>query len=79
MSRSMGVPLPPIQLHLMPEAVDRDGEPRAALVVPPTPSRYDRRTVTLLYPSVAAALAAKRGHAQHLLVKSMRPQSLGCK
>ena len=50
----------PIRLHLMPEALDRDGEPRAALVVPPTPSRYDRRTVTLLFPSVAAALAAKR-------------------
>jgi hypothetical protein len=49
-----------IRLHLMPEAVDRDGEPRAALVVPPTPSRYDRRIVTLLFSSVAAALAAKR-------------------
>ena len=52
---------PPIRLCLMPQALDRDGEPRAALVVPPTPSRYDRRTVILLFPSVAAALAAKRG------------------
>jgi hypothetical protein len=60
-SRSMPAPLPPIRLHLMPEALDRDGEPRAALVVPPTPSRYDRRTIVLLFPSVAAALAAKRG------------------
>jgi hypothetical protein len=50
----------PIRLHLMPEALNRDGEPCAALVVPPTPSRYDRRAVTLLFPSVAAALAAKR-------------------
>ena len=51
---------PSIQLHLMPEALDAEGEPRAALVVPPMPSRYDRRTVTLLFPSIAAALAAKR-------------------
>jgi hypothetical protein len=61
MSRSMAEPQPSIRLHLMPEAVDRDGEQRAALVVPPPPSRYDRRTITLLFPSVAAALAAKRG------------------
>jgi hypothetical protein len=60
-SRSMSEPLLPIRLYLLPEALDRDGEPRAALVVPPTPSRYDRRTITLLFPSVAAALAAKRG------------------
>jgi hypothetical protein len=59
-SRSRAEPLPPIRLHLMPEALDRDGQPRAALVVPPTPSRYDRRTVTLLFPTIAAALAAKR-------------------
>jgi hypothetical protein len=57
----MSEPLLPIRLYLLPEALDRDGEPRAALVVPPTPSRYDRRTSTLLFPSVAAALAAKRG------------------
>ena len=49
-----------IKLHLMPEAPDASGEPRAALVVPPLPSRYDRRAVTLLFPSIAAALAAKR-------------------
>jgi hypothetical protein len=60
-SRSIAEPHPSIRLHLMPEAVDHNGEPRAALVVPPTPSRYDRRTITLLFPSVAAALAAKRG------------------
>ena len=60
MSRSMGLPLPPIRLHLLPEAPDHAGEPRAALVVPPTPSRYERRTITLLFPSVAAALAARR-------------------
>jgi hypothetical protein len=60
MNRPVVEPQPPIRLHLMPEAADRDGEPRAALVVPPTPSRYDRRTITLLFSSVAAALAAKR-------------------
>lgn len=49
-----------VQLHLLPEAPDAEGEPRAALVVPPMPSRYDRRTVTLLFPSLAAALAEKR-------------------
>ena len=61
MSRPVAEPQPLIRLHLLPEAADRDGEPRAALVVPPTPSRYDRRTITLLFPSIAAALAAKRG------------------
>lgn len=44
----------------MPEALDRDGIPRAALVVPPSPSRYDRRAVTVLFPSLQAALAAKK-------------------
>jgi hypothetical protein len=61
MSRPVTEPQSLIRLHLMPEAADRDGEPRAVLVVPPTPSRYDRRTIVLLFPSVAAALAAKRG------------------
>lgn len=50
----------PIRLCLMAEARDRDGEPRAALVVPPSPHRYGRRPVTLLFPSAAAAVAAKR-------------------
>jgi hypothetical protein len=50
----------PIRLHLLPEALDRDGEPRAALVVPPSASRYGRRSITLLFPSIAAAVAAKR-------------------
>ncbi len=49
-----------IRLCLLSEALDRDGESRVALVVPPTPSRYDRRAVTLLFPSIGAALAAKR-------------------
>lgn len=33
----------PIRLRLMAEARDRDGEPRAALVVPPSPARYGKR------------------------------------
>ncbi len=50
----------PIRLCLLPEARDRDGEPRAALVVPPSPRRYGRLPVTLLFPSLATALDAKR-------------------
>ena len=50
----------PIRLCLLPEALDRDGEPRAALVVPPSPNRYGVRPTTVLFPSLDAALAAKR-------------------
>ena len=39
---------------------ERIADLTSELVVPPTPSRYDRRTVTLLFPTIAAALAAKR-------------------
>ena len=49
-----------IRLCLMSEAPDCDGVPRAALVIPPSPTRYDRRTVTVLFSSLAAALDAKR-------------------
>ena len=49
-----------VRLCLMAEARDRNGEPRAALVVPPSPSRYGKRPVILLFPSLTAALHAKR-------------------
>lgn len=55
-----GVTPAQIRLCLMPEALDCDGQPRAALVIPPSPTRYDRRTITVLFSSLAAALAAKR-------------------
>jgi hypothetical protein len=44
----------------MAEARDRDGEPRAALVVPPSSARCGKRPVILLFGSLAAAIAAKR-------------------
>ncbi len=50
----------PIRLCLMNEARDRDGEPRAALVMPPSPQRYGKHPTTILYPSLDAALCAKR-------------------
>ena len=51
---------PAIRLCLIAEARDSDGEPRAALVVPPSPGRYGKHPSTILYPSLDAALAAKR-------------------
>jgi hypothetical protein len=48
-----------IRLCLLSEALDPEGQPRAALVVPPSPDRYGR-PVTILYASLGAALAAKR-------------------
>ncbi|RYJ02902.1 MAG: hypothetical protein EON47_06005 [Acetobacteraceae bacterium] len=53
----------PIQLHLMPEAPGDDGTPRAALVLPAEPAKGNapgRRAVTLLFGTVAAAVAEKR-------------------
>ena len=50
----------PIRLCLLSEALDRDGQPRAALVVPPSPDRYGKHPVTILYASLDDALAAKR-------------------
>ncbi len=50
-----------VRLLLLAEAKDPDGEPRAALVVPPSPGRYGVRPVTLVFPSLAAAVSAKRG------------------
>ena len=59
----IGAPAAPIQLHLLPEALDRDGQPRAALVLPAQQAKGNmpgRRAITLLFGSVAAAVAEKR-------------------
>jgi hypothetical protein len=58
-----GAATAPIQLHLMPEAPGEDGTPRAALVLPAEPTKGNapgRRAVTLLFGTVAAAVAEKR-------------------
>ena len=49
-----------IRLLLLDEAKGPDGAPRAALWVPPSPNRYGKRPTTILFPSLDAALAAKR-------------------
>lgn len=49
-----------VRLLLLAEAKDPDGAPRAALIVPPSPGRYGKHPTTVLYPSLDAALAAKR-------------------
>ena len=49
-----------VRLCLLNEARDRDGEPRAALVVPPSPGRYGKRPVIVVFASLGAALNAKR-------------------
>jgi len=51
---------PPIKLHLLPDALDAEGQPRAGLLVPPSPGSASRRTVMVLFPTIAAAVAAKR-------------------
>ena len=51
---------PAIQLHVLPEGLDRDGQPRVALVLPAEGGGRTRRAVTLLFPTIAAAVAAKR-------------------
>ncbi|WP_419898209.1 hypothetical protein [Roseomonas sp. USHLN139] len=50
---------PLIRLHLLVDAPDPDGLPRAALEVPPG-AAPNRRPVWLLFSSIAAALAAKQ-------------------
>lgn len=53
----------PIRLCLMSEALDCDGQPRAALVLPAKPAEGNepgRRAVTLLFGTIGAAVAAKR-------------------
>ena len=47
-----------IRLHLLPDVLDEGGEARAALELPAAPGR---RAVVVLFPSVAAAVAAKMG------------------
>ncbi|WP_424140013.1 hypothetical protein [Roseomonas chloroacetimidivorans] len=49
----------PIKLHLLPDAPDADGLPRAGLVVPPGAKNPSRRPILLLFGSLAAALAEK--------------------
>lgn len=60
MSPSTDVPQPPIRLHLLPEALDRNGEPQAAPVLPAEGGGRTRRAVTLLFASVSGAVAEKR-------------------
>ncbi|WP_160935891.1 hypothetical protein [Teichococcus coralli] len=51
----------PVRVLLLPDAADREGEPRPALAVP-------GHRLPLIYPTLAAALQAKReleaGHGQ---------------
>lgn len=47
----------PIRLHLLPDAPDGDGEPRAGLLIPPTVPA--RRPILLLFATVALAVQAK--------------------
>jgi len=51
---------PSISLHLLPDAPNADGEPRAALLLPPTATAIDRRPLLRVFGSVGAALAMKR-------------------
>jgi len=50
----------PIRLIAVPNALDVDGLPRAALLVPPEPSAISRRPVIRIFASISAAIAAKR-------------------
>ncbi|MCG7360824.1 hypothetical protein MHZ93_06120 [Roseomonas sp. ACRSG] len=50
----------PIRLIQVPNALDANGTPRAALLVPPAPDAVSRRPIIKMFASVAAAIAAKR-------------------
>jgi hypothetical protein len=50
----------PIRLIDVPNALDANGTPRAALLVPPAPDAVSRRPIIRMFASVAAAIAAKR-------------------
>lgn len=50
----------PIRLIAVPNALDADGAPRAALLVPPAPDALNRRPALRFFASVTAAIAAKR-------------------
>lgn len=59
----IGTQAAPIQLHLLPEVPGADGTPRAALVLPAQQAKGTmpgRRAITLLFGTVAAAVAEKR-------------------
>lgn len=51
---------PAIKLHLLLDAPDSDGLPRAALELPPSAGQVDRRPVIRVFHSLAAALATKQ-------------------
>lgn len=53
-------PAEPIRLIEVPNAIDADGTPRAALLVPPEPAALNRRPVVRFFASIGAAIAAKR-------------------
>lgn len=48
-----------IKLHLLEDARDAEGVPRAGLLVPPPPSSVSRRPVLVIFASIAAAVAEK--------------------
>lgn len=50
----------PIRLVEMPHALDGDGAPRVALLVPPEPAAINRRPIVRMFASIGAAIAAKR-------------------
>jgi hypothetical protein len=50
----------PIKLIEIPYALNAEGSPRAALLVPPMPAALDRRPVRRVFDSLGAAIAAKR-------------------
>jgi hypothetical protein len=50
----------PIRLIEVPNALDANGTPRAALLVPPAADAVSRRPIIRMFASVAAAIAAKR-------------------
>ncbi len=59
-SQPFRTPFAPIRLHLMPDAPNAEGEPRAALLVPASEAALTRRPVLLMFASIGAAIAAKR-------------------
>lgn len=49
----------PIRLVLLPDAPNSDGEPRAALLLPPPATALVRRPALQCFPTLAAALREK--------------------
>lgn len=58
--RATRISAEPIRLIEVPSALDADGEPRAALLVPPGASSVSRRPNVRVFPSISAAVAEKR-------------------